>query len=138
MIMCADPLAVQDLARAEKDVRVDADFLVKRGMDPASAERLIERTSRFLGKVSKPTQWLSFAKRLCNKFLDNNKVGAGDFHHYVCHQSLDVVGGQADGISQQRSRSHPAEGRVCKTSRNDEKSYSNLEAGILVSKHDRS
>ena len=43
--------AWEDLARAEKDVHVDVEFLVKRGMDPASAERLIDRTSQVAWKA---------------------------------------------------------------------------------------
>mmetsp|Transcript_8570 Transcript_8570/g.17585 ORF Transcript_8570/g.17585 Transcript_8570/m.17585 type:complete len:842 (+) Transcript_8570:79-2604(+) len=45
----------EDLARAEKDVHVDVEFLVKRGMDPASAERLIDRTSKWALGISTTT-----------------------------------------------------------------------------------
>mmetsp|Transcript_45932 Transcript_45932/g.82720 ORF Transcript_45932/g.82720 Transcript_45932/m.82720 type:complete len:882 (+) Transcript_45932:78-2723(+) len=41
-----------DLAKAEKDVKVDVDFLVQRGMDPSSAERLLERCSQWAGNIT--------------------------------------------------------------------------------------
>jgi len=41
-----------DLAKAEKDVAVDVEFLVQRGMDPLSAERLLERCLQWAGNIS--------------------------------------------------------------------------------------
>eukprot|EP00931_Biecheleriopsis_adriatica_P086368 TRINITY_DN61055_c0_g1_i1.p1 TRINITY_DN61055_c0_g1~~TRINITY_DN61055_c0_g1_i1.p1 ORF type:complete len:873 (+),score=158.27 TRINITY_DN61055_c0_g1_i1:40-2619(+) len=42
----------EDLAKAEKDIRVDLEFLVERGMDPVSAQRLIDRTMKWAGNIS--------------------------------------------------------------------------------------
>jgi len=45
----------EDLAKAEKDIKVDVEFLTKRGMDPLGAERLIERTANWALNISTTT-----------------------------------------------------------------------------------
>jgi len=45
----------EDLAKAEKDMRVDVEFLVERGMDPVSAERLLERCAHWAGNIAMTT-----------------------------------------------------------------------------------
>lgn len=44
-----------DLAKAEKDVKVDVEFLVERGMDPVSAERLLDRCAHWAGNIAMTT-----------------------------------------------------------------------------------
>jgi len=60
----------EDLARAEKDVQVNVDFLVKRGMDPISAERLIDRTSKWALGISTTTSATNRLMLLVAKQMD--------------------------------------------------------------------
>jgi len=60
----------EDLAKAEKDIKVDVDFLVKRGMDPLGAERLIERTANWALNISTTTSATNRLMLLVAKQMD--------------------------------------------------------------------
>lgn len=87
----------EDLARAEKDVRVDVDFLVKRGMDPASAERLIERTSRWALGISTTTSATNRLMLLVAKQMEYLSREADRIQRKVRHR-VDRAAQSADRV----------------------------------------
>eukprot|EP00913_Durusdinium_trenchii_P016375 g15392.t1 len=96
-VHCCASEFVEDLARAEKDVRVDADFLVKRGMDPASAERLIERTSRWALGISTTTSATNRLMLLVAKQMEYLSREADRIQRKVRHR-VDRAAQSADRV----------------------------------------
>lgn len=64
----------EDLTKAEKDRHIDVEFLVARGLDPAAAERLIERIQKWASQISITSSATHRLMLLVARYMDHAKI----------------------------------------------------------------